>query len=129
MAPIEDNKWYSIHLYDQFEGNGIGRTVIDLNDGNGGNGTHCQYWDYPEDENDGRRYNMSWRATIADKDMNTGTVYWSFQNRAGTTWMDLNHGSKDIGTMVQGWTTNGSNAQQWELVEAKAPDGKTSCWR
>lgn len=129
MAPVEDNKWYSIHTYNEFATGGVGYRAIDLDNGSSENGTHCQFWTYPDDENDPGRFNMSWRAVIADKDMDTGTVYWSFQNRSGTTYMDMNHGSNDVGTMVQGWNTNGSKAQQWALIEAKGNDGTTTCWR
>lgn len=128
MAPVEDNKWYTIHLYNEFHDDGAGDEVVDLDSGSSNNGTHCKVWTYKDDGGSGR-YNMSWRAVIADKNMDDGTIYWSFQNRAGTTYMDLNHGSNGVGTQVQGWGTNGSNAQQWSLVETKGNDRQTVCWR
>ena len=80
---------------------------VDLNAGTRGNGARVVLWDgYGSD-------NSSWWV----EDNGDGT--YSFRNRGTDRYFDVTGGLNEMGTMIEQWEGNSTNAQKFRLVEVK----------
>ena len=97
------------------------RTALDLDDGDGGNGTKIQGWEPAWDS--GKIQNQIW--IFNDQ----GNGYYKLFNKAGGSCMDLDDGNRKNGTKIQGWGSINTNNQLWKFEQMQDRNGMPAAWK